>query len=198
MQQIGQKAINFTAPAIMPDNSINENFDFHKYIDGKLSVLFFYPLDFTFVCPSEIIALNTKLDEFKQRNTNVVTVSVDSHFSHLAYKKTPISSGGIGDIAIPMISDITKDISRNYGVLSNESVAFRGVFVFDQNKILRHKLVNDLPIGRSIDEIIRIVDAIIFNSEYGEVCPANWSKGNDGMIATQDGVASYLSRKYSE
>lgn len=197
MNMIGKKAKDFTAPAVMGDNTINDNFNFHEYIAGSNAVLFFYPLDFTFVCPSEIIALNEKMSDFQARNTKVMTVSVDSQFTHLAYKNTSIANGGIGQVKFPMIADITKSISRDYGVLHDESVSLRGVFIFDKTQTLRHQLVNDLPIGRSIDEILRTVDAIDFHEKHGEVCPANWRKGEDGMQATQEGVASYLKNRYS-
>jgi peroxiredoxin (alkyl hydroperoxide reductase subunit C) len=158
-------------------------------------VLFFYPLDFTFVCPTEIIEFNRKLDEFKERGAEVVGVSVDSHFSHLAWKKTPVEQGGIGDIQYPLVADIKKQISRDYGVLLEDGgVALRGTFLIDKEGIVKHAVLNDLGLGRNIDETVRMVDALKHHEQFGEVCPANWSKGDDAMKPTSDGVASYLSK----
>jgi len=182
---------NFTAQAVFGNDEIKA-MNFHEYIAGKYAVLFFYPLDFTFVCPSEIIAFDAKIAEFKARNCEVVGVSVDSQFAHYAWRNTPTDKGGIGKIAYPLVADITKDIARNYGVLSNNSVAFRGTFIIDSKGVVRASLINDLPIGRSVDEILRLVDAVQFNEQNGEVCPANWKKGKAGMKANAAGVADYL------
>lgn len=189
---VGKEAPDFTAKAVMPDNSIEENFNLKEQLKGKVGVLFFYPLDFTFVCPSEIIAFDNRLNEFKTRNAQVIGVSVDSHFSHLAWKNTPVEKGGIGNIQYPLVADITKQIARDYDVLTEESVAFRGTFLIDKEGVVRHQLVNDLPLGRNIDEAIRMVDTLQFHEEHGEVCPAGWNRGNDGMKPDADGVASYL------
>ncbi|NLF58852.1 MAG: peroxiredoxin [Candidatus Hydrogenedens sp.] len=191
--QVTQPAPDFTATAVMPDNTFNDKFQLSDY-RGKYVVLFFYPLDFTFVCPSEIIAFDKKLKEFQDRKVQVVGVSVDSHFSHWAWKNTPVEKGGIGNIQYPLVADLTKQISRDYGVLFNEAVALRGLFLIDKEGIVRHALVNDLPLGRSIDEAIRLVDALQFHEEHGEVCPANWRKGEEGMKASADGVAEYLAK----
>ena len=189
---VGKNAPDFTATAVMKDNQINENFNLLKYLDGKIGVLFFYPLDFTFVCPSEIIAFDKRIAEFEKRNCKVIGVSVDSHFSHIAWKNTKINDGGIGQVQYPLVADLTKQIARDYDVLVNESIALRGTFLIDQEGIIRHQLINDLPLGRNIDEAIRMVDTLKFFQENGEVCPAGWNKGDKGMKADADGVASYL------
>ncbi|NRA74044.1 MAG: peroxiredoxin [Rickettsiales bacterium] len=192
---VGKKAPDFTASAIMPDNTINEDFTLSNLqAQGKLVVLFFYPLDFTFVCPSEIIAFDKRLSEFKNRNVEVIAVSVDSVFTHLAYKNTDINEGGIGKIQYPMVSDITKKISRDYDVLHNDSVSYRGTFLIDKNGIVRHQIVNDLPLGRSVDEAIRMVDALLFHEENGEVCPANWKPGKSAIVPNKEGIADYLQK----
>ena len=162
---------------------------------GKNIILFFWPLDFTFVCPSEIIAFNNRLKEFKTRNTLVVGVSVDSQFTHFAWKNTAVENGGIGDIQFPMVDDITKQIARDYDVLINNAIALRGTFLIDKNGIVRHQLINDLPLGRNVDEAIRMVDALQFHEEHGEVCPAGWTRGDEGMKPDAKGVASYLGKK---
>ncbi len=191
---VGKEAPNFVATAVMPDNSFNEEFNLKEYLKGKVGILFFYPLDFTFVCPSEIIAFNNKLNEFKSRNCEVISVSVDSHFSHYAWKQTPVNKGGIGDVQFPMVADITKQISRDYDVLLNESVSFRGTFLIDKEFKVRHEIINDLPLGRSIDEALRMVDALAYHEEHGEVCPAGWDRGKEGMKPDQEGVSQYLEK----
>ena len=195
---VGKEAPDFTAPAIMPDNHINDSFNLKSYLNGKVGILFFYPLDFTFVCPSEIISFNNKLSEFKSRNVEVIAVSVDSKFSHLAWKNTPVNNGGIGKVQFPIVSDLTKQIARNYDVLiESAGVALRGTFLIDKNGVVRNQVVNDLPLGRSIDEALRIVDALNFNEENGEVCPAGWNRGSEGMKASPEGVAKYLDKNAS-
>lgn len=189
---VGMKAPEFTAKAIMPDNDINENFSLHKYLNGDIGVLFFYPLDFTFVCPSEIIAFNNKITEFATRGAKLIGVSVDSHYSHLAWKNTPIEKGGIGNVQFPLVADLTKQISRDYDVLINEEVSLRGTFLIDRHGMVRHQLINDLPLGRNVDEALRMVDALLFYEQHGEVCPAGWRKGEEGMKPTPEGVADYL------
>ena len=191
---VGKKAPDFTAAAVMGDNTINEAFNLTNYLNGRTGVLFFYPLDFTFVCPSEIIAFANRLSDFKARNTEVIGVSVDSHFTHLAWKNTPINEGGIGNIGFPLVADLTKTIARDYDVLVDESVSFRGTFLIDGKGVVRHQVVNDLPLGRNVDEALRMVDALHFHEQHGEVCPAGWNKGQSGMQATAEGVASYLSQ----
>lgn len=190
---VGKPAPDFTAKAVFPDNSIKDL----KLSDyrGKYVVLFFYPLDFTFVCPSEIIAFANRLASFKERGCEVLAVSVDSHFSHLAWKNTPVEKGGIGNVQFPMVADLTKQIGRDYDVLTADgSVEFRGTFLIDQKGVVRHQTVNDLPLGRNVDETIRMLDALQFFEKNGEVCPAGWNKGKEGMKADAAGVASYLAK----
>lgn len=192
---VTKQAPDFKATAVMGDNSFVE-VELSNY-RGKYVVLFFYPLDFTFVCPSEIIAFNKQLDEFKSRNCEVIGVSVDSHFSHFAWKETKIENGGIGQIQFPLVADLKKEISRDYDVLFDESVALRGLFLIDKEGVIRHSVVNDLPLGRSVDEALRMVDALQFTEEHGEVCPANWKKGDEAMKPTAEGVAEYLAKHSS-
>lgn len=190
---VGKVAPDFTATAVMGNNQIEENFNLHSFTKDKYTVLFFYPLDFTFVCPTEIIAFDKRLKEFEARNTAVIAVSVDSQFSHLAWKNTPVNSGGLGQVQFPIVADLTKSIARNYDVLTGDAVAFRGTFLIDRDHVVRHQVVNDLPLGRNVDEALRMVDALQFFEQNGEVCPAGWNKGDAGMKPTGDGVASYLS-----
>ncbi len=193
MTLVTKQAPEFTAAAVMPNNAINEDFKLADY-KGKYIVLFFYPLDFTFVCPSEIIAFNKKLDAFKERGVELIGVSVDSQFSHYAWKNTEPKKGGIGNIQFPLVADLSKQISKDYGVLFGDAVALRGLFLIDKEGVVRHSTINDLPLGRNVDEALRMVDALQFFEEVGEVCPANWNKGDDGMKADADGVASYLEK----
>ena len=189
---VGKQAPDFTAAAVMPNNEINEKFNLKSYLKGKIGVLFFYPLDFTFVCPSEIIAFDNRLKEFKDRGIEVIGVSVDSAFTHIAWKNTPIENGGIGQVQYPLIADLTKNIARDYDVLINDSIALRGTFLIDQEGVVRHQIVNDLPLGRNIDEAVRMVDSLQFFQQHGEVCPAGWNKGKQGMKPNAKGVAEYL------
>ena len=189
---VTNKAPDFTATAVLGDNQIVDNFNLYENLGSKAAVLFFYPLDFTFVCPSEIIAFDKRLEEFTSRGINVIAVSVDSQFSHFAWKNTPINQGGIGQVRFPMVADITKQISRDYDVLFKEGVALRGSFLIDKDGTVRHAVINDLPLGRNIDEMIRMIDTMLFTNEYGEVCPAGWQKGDKGMTASTAGVADYL------
>ena len=189
---IGKEAPNFTAKAVMPNNDINDNFNLKEYLNGQNGILFFYPLDFTFVCPSEIIAFNNRLDEFALRSTKVIAVSVDSHFSHFAWKSTSVNKGGIGDIQFPLVSDLSKNISISYNVLNDESISLRGTFLIDKDFRVRHFLVNDLPIGRNVEETLRVIDALDHHMQHGDVCPAGWTKGQDSMTPTQQGVSDYL------
>jgi peroxiredoxin (alkyl hydroperoxide reductase subunit C) len=189
---VGKTAPDFTAKAVMADNSVNENFNLKSFLKGKMGVVFFWPLDFTFVCPSEIIAFDNRYKEFQERGAEVIGVSIDSHFTHIAWKSTPVEKGGIGMVKFPMVADLTKSIARSYDVLTGEAIAFRGTFLIDQDFVVRHQVINDLPLGRNIDEAIRMVDALKFHQEHGEVCPAGWNKGKQGMKASAEGVASYL------
>jgi peroxiredoxin (alkyl hydroperoxide reductase subunit C) len=189
---VTKEAPGFTAQAVMPDNSFAE-VTLSSY-RGKYVVLFFYPLDFTFVCPSEILAFNRAAKKFAKKNTVVLGVSVDSHFTHLAWRQTPVNKGGLGEIEFPLVSDLDKKIARAYDVLLNDSVALRGLFLIDRKGIVRHQVVNDLPIGRNVDEALRTLDALQFTEEHGEVCPANWKEGDEAMKPTAEGVASYLTK----
>jgi peroxiredoxin (alkyl hydroperoxide reductase subunit C) len=190
---VTKEAPDFKAPAVLGNNTIVEDFTLSQF-KGKYVLLFFYPLDFTFVCPSEIIAFNKKLDEFKKRGVEVVGVSVDSQFTHFAWKSTPVNKGGIGDIQFPLVADLSKSIAKEYGVLFDEAIALRGLFLIDKDGIVRHSTINDLPLGRNVDEAIRMVDALQFFEENGEVCRANWQKGEEGMKPSAEGVAEYLSK----
>ncbi|XOF32681.1 MAG: peroxiredoxin [Candidatus Electrothrix sp. YB6] len=193
---VTRQAPDFTATAVMGDNSFKEDFSLSDY-RGKYVVLFFYPLDFTFVCPSEIIAFDKALSEFQEKNCQVIGVSIDSQFSHWAWKNTPVDKGGIGNIQYPLVADLDKKISRQYGVLLDMGVALRGTFLIDKEGVIRHAVINDLPLGRSIGETLRMVDALIFHEKHGDVCPANWKEGEDAMTPTAEGVAEYLSKKAS-
>lgn len=184
-------APDFTATAVMPDNTFNDAFKLSD-MRGKYVLLFFYPLDFTFVCPSEILAFNSAVDQFKEKSCEIVGVSIDSQFSHLAWKKTAVNDGGIGHIQFPLVADLDKSISENYGVLFNGAIALRGLYLIDKEGVIRHQVVNDLPLGRSVSEAMRMLDAIQFTEEHGDVCPANWHKGDDAMEPTAEGVARYL------
>ena len=191
-------APDFTATTVLADGSIVEDFTLSENYGEKGTVVFFYPLDFTFVCPSEIIAFSHRYEEFQKRGVNVIGVSVDSQFSHFAWRETPVNKGGIGRINFPLVADLTKNIARDYDVLLGDSVALRGSFLIDANGIVRHAVVNDLPLGRNIDEMIRMVDAMQFTDEHGEVCAAGWVKGDEGMKATTEGVAEYLGKHEGE
>ncbi len=189
---VTKEAPDFTAQAVMPDNTFAE-LKLSAY-RGKYVILLFYPLDFTFVCPSEIIAFDKKLTAFKEKNCEVIGVSVDSHFSHWAWKNTPVDKGGIGNVQFPIVADIKKEIARAYGVLLDESVALRGLFLIDKSGTVRHTVINDLPLGRNVDEALRMLDALQFTEKHGEVCPANWRAGDEGMKPTAEGVAGYLAK----
>jgi peroxiredoxin (alkyl hydroperoxide reductase subunit C) len=188
------EAPDFSADAVMPDNSFG-TLTLSEF-RGKYVILLFYPMDFTFVCPTEIIAFDEKLDEFKKRNCEVIAVSVDSRFTHLAWKNMPRDKGGVGPVKYPLVADLTKQIAESYGVLFNRSVALRGLFLLDQKGKVRHALVNDLPLGRSVDEALRMLDALAFVETHGdEVCPANWRPGQKTVKTTFDGIADYLKDK---
>ena len=195
---VGKQAPDFTAVTVMGDNSINESFNLSAHTKGKYAVIFFYPLDFTFVCPSELIAFDHRLNEFKTRNVEVIGVSIDSQFTHLAWKNTPVNNGGIGKVGYPLVADIKHEICKAYDVEADAGVAFRGSFLIDKAGVVRHQVVNDLPLGRNIDEMLRMVDALQFTEQHGEVCPAGWNKGKAGMKANPDGVADYLAKHSGE
>lgn len=191
---VGKTAPDFTAQAVMGDNEIRD-FTLSQEIKGKYAVVFFYPLDFTFVCPSELIAFDHRLDEFRQRGVEIIGVSIDSQYTHLAWKNTPVNNGGIGQVRYPLVADIKHEICRAYDVeFGAAGVAFRASFLIDKQGVVRHQVVNDLPLGRNVDEMLRMVDALQFTETHGEVCPAGWNKGKPGMTATPEGVASYLAK----
>ncbi|WP_367608060.1 peroxiredoxin [Legionella sp. W05-934-2] len=191
---VGRQAPDFTVPAVLGNGQIVEAYHFKEATKNKYSLVFFYPLDFTFVCPSELIALNKRMDEFKARGVEVIGVSIDSQFTHNAYRNTSVKEGGIGPVKYTLAADITHSICQSYGVEHPVAgVAFRGAFVIDRNGVVRSQIVNDLPIGRNVDEILRIIDAVQYFEEHGEVCPAGWQKGRAGMKPSPQGVAEYLS-----
>ena len=190
-------APDFTATAVMPDNSFKDDFKLSD-MKGKYVVLFFYPLDFTFVCPSELIAFDHRLEEFKKRNTEVVGISIDSHFSHLAWKNTPVNNGGIGNVQYPLVADISKSITEAYDIKFGPGIALRGSYLIDKEGVVRHAVINDLPLGRNVDEMLRMIDALQFTEEHGEVCPAGWQKGKAGMKGSTEGVAEYLASHADE
>ncbi len=196
---VTKKAPDFTANAVLGNNEIVDNFNLYENFGEKGTVLFFYPLDFTFVCPSEIIAFDHRLDEFTSRGINVIGCSIDSHFTHLAWKNTPVEKGGIGQVRYPLVADLTKQIARDYDVLLEDAgIALRGSFLIDTDGTIRHAVINDLPLGRNIDEMLRMIDAMLFTNEHGEVCPAGWHKGEEGMKADPNGVAEYLAKHAEE
>ncbi len=189
---VGKPAPDFTANAVLGNGEIVPGFKLSEAIKGKYGLLFFYPLDFTFVCPSELIALDNRVQQFKDLGVEVMSVSIDSHWTHNAWRNTPVDQGGIGQVKYTMVADISHEIARAYDVESAGGVAFRGAFLIDKKGVVRSQIINDLPLGRNIDEIIRLVEALQFTEENGEVCPAGWKKGEQGMKANPTGVASYL------
>jgi len=190
---VGKQAPEFTAAAVLGDGSIVDDYSFSARTKGKYVAVVFYPLDFTFVCPTELIALDHRLDELTSRGVEVLAVSVDSQFTHAAWRNTPVDKGGIGPVRYTMIADVSHAICKAYDVEhAGASVAYRGTFLIDKTGLVRHQVVNDLPLGRNMDELIRMVDALQFHEEHGEVCPAGWNKGQKGMNADAAGVASYL------
>ena len=195
MVLVTRQAPDFTAAAVMGNGEIVDNFNLKKHLNGRPAVIFFWPMDFTFVCPSELIAFDHRYEEFKKRGVEVIGVSMDSEFVHNAWRNTAIDDGGIGPVQYPMIADIKHDIMRAYGVEFPEAgVALRGSFQVDKNGVVRHQVVNDLPLGRNVDEMLRMVDALQFHEEHGDVCPAQWEKGQEGMNASPKGVADFLKK----
>ncbi|MGJ5648110.1 peroxiredoxin C [Morganella morganii] len=195
MVLVTRQAPDFTAAAVMGNGEIIDNFNLKKHLNGRPAVIFFWPMDFTFVCPSELIAFDHRYEEFKKRGVEVIGVSMDSEFVHNAWRNTAIDDGGIGQVQYPMIADIKHDIMRAYGVEFPEAgVALRGSFLVDKNGVVRHQVVNDLPLGRNVDEMLRMVDALQFHEEHGDVCPAQWEKGQEGMNASPKGVADFLKK----
>ena len=196
---VGRKAPDFNAAAVLGSGEIVDEFVLSEAIAGKKAVVFFYPLDFTFVCPSELIAFDKRFEEFSQRGVEVIGVSIDSQFSHNAWRNTPINEGGIGPVKYTLVADVKHEICQAYDVEHPEAgVAFRGSFLIDEEGLVRHQVVNDLPLGRNIDEMLRMVDALAFHQEHGEVCPAGWQEGKSGMDASPEGVAKFLSEKTDE
>jgi peroxiredoxin (alkyl hydroperoxide reductase subunit C) len=192
---VGKQAPDFNATAVMADGSINGGFSLSAY-RGKYVVLFFYPLDFTFVCPTELIAFSRRIAEFEARGVQIIGCSIDSQFTHIAWRNTPINEGGIGEVKYPLVADVKHDICRAYDVeFDADGVAFRGSFLIDQKGTVRHQVVNDLPLGRNIDEMLRMVDALQFHEKHGEVCPAGWNQGDKGMVPDSRGVAAYLAEQ---
>jgi len=193
---VGRQAPDFTAAAVLGNGEIVEDFNFAAASKGKTTVVFFYPLDFTFVCPSELIAFDRRLEDFKKRGVEVIGVSIDSQFTHNAWRNTAINDGGIGQVGYTLVADVKHDICQAYDVEHPEAgVALRGSFLIDVNGVVRHQVINDLPLGRNIDEMLRMVDTLLFTEEHGEVCPAGWQEGDKGMTATPDGVAEYLAEE---
>jgi len=192
---VSKPAPDFTAAAVLGSGEIVADFNLSKAIKGKKAVVFFYPLDFTFVCPSELIAFDHRYEAFQKRGVEVISVSIDSQFTHSAWRNTPINDGGIGPVKYTMVADVKHEICKAYDVEFDEAgVAFRGSFLIDEDGVVRHQVVNDLPLGRNVDEMLRMVDALSFHQEHGEVCPAGWTEGDSGMTASSDGVADYLAK----
>ncbi len=191
---VTKPAPDFTAAAVLADGTIVDDFNLKNHIDGKYAVVFFYPLDFTFVCPSEILAFDHRVDKFKELGVEVVGISVDSQFTHNAWRNTPVNDGGLGAVKFPLVADLGGSIMEAYGVVHPANIALRGAFLIDNNGIVRHQVVNDLPLGRNVDEMVRMVEALQFHDQHGEVCPAGWNKGDEGMKDTPEGVAEYLTK----
>ncbi len=190
---VGKSAPELTAAAVLGSGEIVDSFTLSEATKGKKAVVFFYPLDFTFVCPSELLAFDHRIEEFQKRGVEVIGVSIDSHFSHNAWRNTPVNEGGIGPVRYTLVADMTHSLCKAYDVESEGGVAFRGSFLIDEDGLVRHQVVNDLPLGRNVDEMLRMVDALAFHQEHGEVCPAGWKQGDAGMDASPEGVAAYLS-----
>lgn len=185
-------APNFIAPAVLTDNNIEPDFNLYEYLGDSYGLIFFYPNDFTYVCPSEIIAHNNRFAEFEKRNVKIVGISVDSVYAHLAWKKMPVNEGGIGDLRFPLVSDMTKEISLDYGILTDDGTALRATFILDREGIVRHQIVNDMAIGRNVDESLRIIDALQYSEKNGNVCPAGWRQGDEGLVTNFDAVKDFL------
>lgn len=196
---VGRKAPQFTAAAVLPNGEITPNFSLENELKGKYGILFFYPLDFTFVCPSELIAVDNRIAEFESRNTLLMGVSIDSQFTHNAWRNTPVANGGIGQVKFPLIADVNHHICQAYGVEHPTAhVALRGAFIIDKQGVVRSQIVNDLPLGRNVDELLRLIDALEFHEKHGEVCPANWTKGKAAIKPTTEGIASFLASEATQ
>ncbi|KIG15368.1 Alkyl hydroperoxide reductase subunit C-like protein [Enhygromyxa salina] len=190
---VGKPAPNFRCSAVLADGSIDEEFELASTTKGKYALVFFYPLDFTFVCPSELVALDHRMPQLRERNVEVIAVSIDSAHTHAAWRNTTLADGGIGEVSYALAGDIKHEIVQAYGVETPDGVALRAAFIIDREGIVRSQIVNDLPLGRNIDELLRLIDALQFHEQHGEVCPAGWRAGDPGMTATAKGVSSYLS-----
>mgnify|MGYP003632630101 CR=1 FL=1 len=190
---VGKPAPDFTCSAVLGNGELVDGFNLTETIKGKIGLVFFYPLDFTFVCPSELLAVDHRMAKFKELGVEVIGVSIDSHFTHNAWRNTPVNKGGIGPVGYTLAADINHDVCRAYDVEAADGVAFRGAFIIDKEGIVRSQTVNDLPLGRNFDDFIRVIEALQFHEEHGEVCPAGWNKGDKGMDASPEGVAAYLS-----
>ena len=197
MVLVNQKAPDFTAPAVMPNGAIKEDFRLSDY-QGMYVVLFFWPLDFTFVCPTEIIAHDNRFQPFKERDAQIIGVSVDSAYVHHAWRETPRDKGGIGPVQFPIVADVKHEITQAYGIEHSDGVALRGSFLIDRHGVVQHQVVNNLSLGREVDEMLRMLDALQFCEEHGEVCPAGWHKGEQGVQPSAQGVASYLEKHAAE
>jgi peroxiredoxin (alkyl hydroperoxide reductase subunit C) len=190
---VGRKAPDFTTAAVLADGKIVTDFNLHKAIANKFGILFFYPLDFTFVCPSELIAIDNRIEEFEKRQAIIMGISIDSQFTHNAWRNTPVANGGIGNVRYPLIADVNHQICQAYDVEHPTAhVALRGAFLIDKHGVVRAQIINDLPLGRNIEELLRLVDALEFHDKHGEVCPANWTKGKAGIKPTTEGIAKFL------
>ncbi len=190
---IGEKAIDFTLPAVLSNGSLVNEFNFYSSINKKYSLLFFYPMDFTYVCPSELLAINNRLSEFKKRNVQVIAISIDSHFVHKAWRETPLNLGGVGKVGYPLVSDIKREVIKFYNLEDKDTgVSYRSSFVIDELKVIRIQHIHDLPIGRNIDEYIRLFDALTFYNKRGNLCQAGWLKGSDGIAPSSKGVSDFL------
>ena len=192
---VGHQFPSATVNAVMPDGSFDEQFNVLDYGKDSYTVVFFYPLDFTFVCPTELVAFDKKMSEFEARGVKVVAASVDSHFSHAAWRKTALNDGGIGEVSYPMVSDLQRDLADELGILNEAGVTYRASYLLDKNGIVRHMVINDLPLGRSVEEMLRMVDALQFHEQHGEVCPANWKQGEEAMSATKESTGAYLAKQ---
>lgn len=196
---VGRQAPDFTASAVLPNGEIENQFRLYDAIKNKHAIIFFYPLDFTFVCPSELIALDNRINEFHDRNTIVIGISIDSQFTHNAWRNTPVSKGGIGPVKYSLVADVNHHICQAYGVEHPTAhVALRGTFLIDKQGIVRSQIVNDLPLGRNIDEMLRLIDAVQFHEKHGEVCPAGWNKGDTAIKPTAEGIATFLTEKATD
>ncbi len=191
---VTKQAPDFTAAAVLADGTIVDDFNLKAHIADKYAVVFFYPLDFTFVCPSEILAFDHRVDKFKELGVEVIGISVDSQFTHNAWRNTPVNDGGLGPVKFPLVADVGGSIMEAYGIVHPDNIALRGTFLIDNEGVVRHQVVNDLALGRDVDEMVRMVEALQFHDQHGEVCPAGWKRGDEGMKDTPEGVADYLTK----